>query len=122
MELLTIPFLCTYPGFVTEEVDGWQENGEEWRTLRVRYPDSVAGHSREQTLYFGPDGRLRRHRYTVDVLNEAPGLNYASKYRVADGIMVPAERRVYAYDAGKRKVAEPLLVAIDILDIHFRSQ
>ena len=45
---LTIPFLYTYPGFVIEELASWQENGEQWRPLRVIVPNSIASHSREQ--------------------------------------------------------------------------
>lgn len=116
---LTIPFLYTYPRFVCEEITSWEEDGEQWRALKVTFPDSIAGHSRNQISYFGPDGLLRRHEYTVDVLGNAPGLNYASDYRVANGLMVPHRRRVFAYDSEKRKVAEPLLVAIDIHEIEF---
>ena len=32
---LTIPFLYTYPGFVTEELPPWEEDGEVWRPLRA---------------------------------------------------------------------------------------
>jgi hypothetical protein len=116
---LTIPFLYTYPGFVTEELAPWEENGEQWRPLKVIVPDSIASHSREQVAYFGPEGLLRRQEYTVDILGGAPGLNYAYDYRNIDGIMVPTTRRVYAYDANKQKVPEPVLVAIDIRDIAF---
>ena len=31
----TIPFLYTYPGFISEEIAPWQEDGEQWRPLRV---------------------------------------------------------------------------------------
>ena len=117
---LTIPFLYTYPGFVTEELAPWQENGEEWQPLRVIVPDSIASHSREQVAYFGPDGLLRRHEYTVDVMGGASGLNYAADYRNVDGILVPTKRRVYAADGNKRRVSEPVLVAIDIRDISFQ--
>src|ERR1700692_5014227 len=116
---LTIPFLYTYPGFVTEELAPWQEDGEQWRPLKVTFPDSIAGHTRNQISYFGPDGLLRRHEYNVDVLGNAPGLNYASDYRDNNGLMVPHKRRVFAYDSEKRKVAEPLLVAINIDEIEF---
>jgi hypothetical protein len=116
---LTIPFLCTYPGFVTEELAPWEENGEQWRPLRVIVPDSIASHSREQVVYFGPDGLLRRHDYTVDVMGGAPGSNYAADYCNVGGIVVPTKRRVYAPDANKRKIPEPVLVAIDIRDISF---
>jgi hypothetical protein len=115
----TIPFLYTYPGFISEEIAPWQEDGEQWRPLRVTFPDSIAGHTRNQISYFGPDGLLRRHEYTVDVLGNAPGLNYASDYRTTSGIVVPHKRRVFAFDSEKRKVAEPLLVAIDIHEIDF---
>jgi hypothetical protein len=116
---LTIPFLYTYSGFVTEELAPWQENGEEWQPLRVIVPDHIASHSHEQVAYVGPDGLLRRHEYTVDVMGGASGLNYATDYRNVDGIVVPTKRRVYAADANKRKIAEPLLVAIDSRDISF---
>jgi hypothetical protein len=116
---LTIPFLYTYPGFVSEETEPWEENGEQWRALKATFPDSIAGHTRNQISYFGHDGLLRRHEYTVDVLGDAPGLNYATDYRIANGLMVPHKRRVFAYDSEKRKVAEPLLVAIDIHEIEF---
>ena len=116
---LTIPFLYTYPGFETEELAAWQEDGEHWRALKVSFPDYIATHTRDQTSYFGPDGLLRRHQYTVDVLGNAPGLNYAADYRSVSGVMVPTKRRVFAYDGEKQKIPEPLLVAIDIREIEF---
>ena len=70
---LTIPFRYTYSGFVTEELAPWQENGEEWQPLRVIVPDYIASHSHEQVAYFDPDGLLRRHEYTVDVIAGASG-------------------------------------------------
>ena len=52
----------------------------------------------------GTEGLLRRHQYTVDVLGNAPGLNYASDYRNVSGVVVPTKRRVFAYDSEKRKI------------------
>jgi hypothetical protein len=111
---LTLPFLCTYPGFVIEEIAPWGEAGEEWRRLKSKFPESVASHSREQVTYFGPDGLMRRHDYTVDVLGGATGANYSADYREFQGIKMPTTRRVYAYDAQGQKVPEPVLVSIDI--------
>ena len=119
---LTIPFLYTYPGFVTEELPPWREDGETWRPLKVTFPDSVVSRTREQVSYFGEDGLLRRHQYTVDVLDGHRGVNYASDYREVDGIMVPTKRRVYAYDDRKNKIPALLLVAIDIGDIAFAER
>jgi hypothetical protein len=116
---LTIPFLYTYPGFETKEVAPWGENSEQWRSLKVIVPDSIASHSREQIAYFGPDGLLRRHAYTVDIMGGAAGLNYATDYRSVDGIVVPTKRRVDTPDANNQKISEPVLVAIDIRDIAF---
>ena len=82
----------------------WREDGETWRPLKVTFPDSVVSRTREQVSYFGEDGLLRRHQYTVDVLDGARGVNYASDYREVDGIMVPTKRRVYAYDDRKNKI------------------
>jgi len=85
----------------------------------VTFPEYIASHTREQVSYFGQDGLPRRHKYTVDILGGGRGLNYAYDYRNVDGIMVPTTCRVYLSDANKRKVPEPLLVAIDIRDITF---
>jgi hypothetical protein len=54
---------------------------------------NVKSHTREQISCLGPDGLLRRHDYTVDILGGATGLNY---YQI---------------------VKEPLLTAIDMGEI-----
>ena len=95
---LNTPFLYTYKGFESEEIPSIQAEGETWRRLKVTFPDYVKSHTREQISCFGPDGLLRRHDYTVDILGGATGLNYASEYRDVDGIIVPAKRRIYAYE------------------------
>jgi len=114
---LNTPFLYTYEGFITEEVPSIQVENETWRRLKVTFPDSVKSHTKEQISCFGPDGLLRRHDYTVDILGGATGLNYAMEYRDVDGIIVPTKRRVYAYEGDYQLVKEPLLVAIDMGDI-----
>lgn len=114
---LTTPFLYTYDGFVTEEISPIEVDGEQWRRLKVTFPDYVKSHSREQISCFGPDGLLRRHDYTVDILGGATGLNYASDYRNVGGIVIPTKRRIYAYEGNYELVKEPLLVAIDMGEI-----
>jgi hypothetical protein len=111
---LNTPFLYTYEGFATEEISSIQVEGEIWRRLKITFPDNVKSHTREQISCFGPDFLLRRHDYTVDILGGATGLNYAADYRNVDGIIVPAKRRVYAYEGDYQLVKEPLLVAIDM--------
>jgi hypothetical protein len=114
---LNTPFLYTRAGFTTEEISSIQVEGEIWRRLKVTFPDNVKSHSKVQISCFGPDGLLRRHDYTVDILGGATGLNYASDYRNVDGIIVPTKRRVYAYEGDYQLVKEPLLVAIDMGEI-----
>ena len=114
---LNTPFLYTRQGFATEEIASIQVESETWRRLKVTFPDNVKSHTREQISCFGPDGLLRRHDYTVDILGGATGLNYASEYRDVDGIIVPTKRRVYAYEGDYQLVKEPLLVAIDMGEI-----
>jgi hypothetical protein len=114
---LNTSFLYTHPGFVTEEISSIQVEGETWRRLQVTFPDDVKSHTKVQISCFGPDGLLRRHDYTVDILGGATGLNYASDYRDVDGIIVPTKRRIYAYEGDYQLVKEPLLVSIDMGEI-----
>jgi hypothetical protein len=111
---LNTPFLYTYDGFATEEIDPITVEGETWRRLKVTFPEYIKSHSSQQISCFGPDGLLRRHDYTVDILGGATGLNFASEYRDVDGIIVPTRRRVYAYEGDYQLIKEPLLVAIDM--------
>jgi hypothetical protein len=116
---LTSPFLYTYPGFESTEIEPWHENGEEWRRLKVSFPDYIASHTKTQITHFGPDGLMRRHDYTVDILGGASGANYASEYREFQGIQMPTKRRIYAYDQDMQKVPEPLLVSLDFGNLTF---
>jgi hypothetical protein len=116
---LTTPFVYTYPGFEVQEIEPWHEGGDRWRVLQVTFPDEYAAHTRTQYSYFGEDGLLRRHLYTVDVLGGARGANYAFEYRVVDGVMLPTRRLVLAYDDARQKIDEPILVSIDLSEIQF---
>jgi hypothetical protein len=118
---LNTPFLYTRPGFDTEEIASIEVDGETWRRLQVTFPDSIKSHTRTQISSFGPDGLLRRHDYTVDILGGGTGLNYATNYRDVDGIIIPTTRRIYAYVGDYELVPEPLLVAIDMGQISFTS-
>lgn len=116
---LTQPFLYVYPGFVTDELEPWEENGETWRRLRVIFPDNIASHAREQVTYFGPDGLMRRHDYSVDVLGGATGAHYIHDYRQVGGILLPHRRRVYPRGADNQRVPEPVLVSIDVVHANY---
>lgn len=70
---LNTPFLYSRPGFVTEEIRSIDAGGERWRRLKVTFPEHIKSHTKEQISCFGPDGLLRRHDYTVDILGGSHG-------------------------------------------------
>lgn len=115
----TVPFLYTYPGVVTREVEGRAEDGESWRGLRVTLPTRIRSHAREQTAYFGADGLLRRLDYASAQLGGTACVNYAQAVVDADGIMVPTQRRIWTSDALGARISEPLLVSVDVLEATF---
>lgn len=80
------------------------------RRLKVTFPENVRSQARAQVSCFGPDGPLRRHHYTVDILGGAKALNYASDYRSVDAIVVPAISRIGAYEGEYQPVKESTLV------------
>jgi hypothetical protein len=110
---LNMPFLCTWPGFATEEIAPIEADGETWRRLKVTFPDHIKSHTRQQIACFGPDGLLRRHDFTFDILGGAPGELRAADYRDVNGIIIPTTRRAYAGDGDDQIV----MVAIDMSKI-----
>lgn len=85
----------------------------------MTFPDCIKSHTRTQITYFGPDGLMRRHDYTVDILGGATGANYPTAYRSFQGLKMPTRRRIYAYDEAMRKVPDPLLVSLDFGKLSF---
>lgn len=114
---LNAPFLFKAPGFRTEEVEPWIENGETWRRLRVVFPPEVHGHSPEQTFYFDDTGLLRRHDYSVDIMGGTSSAHYVAGHRAFGGLVFPTKRRVYATGPDNRPLLERVAVAIDVHDI-----
>jgi hypothetical protein len=91
----TTPFLFTYPGFVTKEIEPWHEAGQTWRRLHVRFPSSIATHSPEQVLYFDAMGLQRRMDYITEVLGSTLVGHYCGHYRSFDGLLVATRRRIF---------------------------
>jgi hypothetical protein len=111
---LNTPFLYSWPGFVNDEITPIEARGETWRRLEVTFPEDIKSHSRKQVFCFGPDGLLRRHDFTIDVIAGAPSELYATEYRDVDGIVVPTKRRAYALQGDGDLKSAPLLVGIDM--------
>jgi hypothetical protein len=83
---LNIPFLLARPGVESEEVEPWQESGETWRRLKVRFPADIATHSTEQTLYFDQQGLLRKQDYNVEIDGTAGTAHYVYDHKEFSGI------------------------------------
>ncbi|MET9405299.1 hypothetical protein ABZX90_05835 [Streptomyces sp. NPDC002935] len=116
---LTQPFSFTLPGFETAELEPWQENGEEWRRLRVIWPEHLATHERVQTVYVGGDGLIRRQDYDVEIMGGSSGAHHFSGYTQVHGISLPTEHRILPRTPDGQVLAEPLLVSIDLSEISF---
>lgn len=113
---LTTPFFMALPGFEVAEIAPRTEGDERWQGLRVRFPDHVASHSREQDFYFGPDHLLRRHDYHVDVAGGFAAAQYVHDLVDVDGLRFPTRRRAYLRGPQGQAVRDVLFVSIDLGD------
>jgi hypothetical protein len=116
---LTQPFTFTQPGFQTTELDQWEEDGQQWRRLRVTWPSHLATHSTEQTLYFTLDGLLVRHDYDVEISGGTAAAHYLSDYVDVEGIQVATKHRIFPRTPDGQSLTEPIIVSIDLSEIAF---
>ncbi len=111
---LNTPFLLARPGVESEEREPWQEAGETWRRLQVRFPVDIATHSTEQTLYFDQKGVLRRHDYHVEISGGIGAVHYVSDIKEVSGIVFPTKHRIFGLQPDGHAAPEPLVVSIDV--------
>ena len=111
---LNIPFLLARPGVESEEMEPWQEAGETWRRLKVRFPADIATHSTEQTLYFDRQGLWKRHDYDVEISGGTPAAHYVSDFKEVSGIVFPTKQRIFPRLPDGHPAPEPLVVSIDL--------
>jgi hypothetical protein len=115
---LTAPYLLTRPGMVVEEIEPWEEAGENWRRLRATLPDDIATHARQQTFYYNAAGLLRRHDYAAEVLGGGPAAHFCEKHlTTASGMVFPTHRYVVPIDKTGAVLLEPILITIDLTEI-----
>ncbi|MET0135567.1 MAG: hypothetical protein ABW215_18465 [Kibdelosporangium sp.] len=118
---LTEPFSFTWPGTRAEELEPWQEDGHTWRRLKVRFPDGLAVHSKDNLYYVEESGLIRRHDYVSEVLGPAaaPAAHYIDGHEEVQGIVVPTRRRIHPIGPDNHAVKETLIVSIDLDEIKF---
>ncbi|OKS86686.1 hypothetical protein [Mucilaginibacter polytrichastri] len=115
----TSPFIFTYPGFVTNEIEPWIEGDETWRRLEVFFPDHIETHNKRQVFYYDAAGHLRRHDYWADVFGKTPTAHYVFDYREFMGIKLPTKRKVYSQDGQNGFKPEPVWIDIEVTDVKF---
>lgn len=112
---LTIPFILAQPGFEVRELEPWEEGGETWQRIGVRFPSEIHTHSREQVLYFDRKGLLRRHDYTAEVFGGwAKAAHYSFDHETFDGVVVPTRRKVFLRRRDNRPLTAVTLIWVDI--------
>jgi hypothetical protein len=116
---LNTPFIFALPGFRTEEIESWDENGERRRRLKVDFPDHVATHCSQQIFHVDGEGLIRRMDYSAPVAGGAPTAHYLDDHRDFLGIKVATRRRALRRNADGTAIPDPVFVAIDIADIRF---
>lgn len=114
---LNVPFVLAWPNVESEEMGPWEEQGEVWQRLRVHYPNELEVFSKDQTLYLGDDGLLRRLDYNVEIAGDTPGAHYVTGYTDVQGIRFPTQRRIYPRQPDGHAMQEPLVVSIELNNI-----
>jgi hypothetical protein len=113
---LAWPWIFSEPDVETWEIDPMIENGEVWRSLRVRLPDRFVSHHDEQTLRIGPDGLIRRHDYEVDIWDGSPVAHYLFEHVEVQGLTFPTRHRAYLRDADNTVPKDLVTVSTDMSD------
>jgi len=114
---LNTPFFLARPDIQSEEIEPWQEGGEAWRRLKVRFPTDIATHSTEQTLYFDQQGLLKRHDYHVEISGDIGAAHYVSDIKKVSGIVFPTKHRIFGLQPDNHPSPEPLVVSIDVDEV-----
>lgn len=115
---LNLPFLLAHEGVQSERLSDWEESGATWQRLRVTFPSDIATHSSVQTLYADANGLLKRHDYDVEIAGNTTGAHYIADYLDVQGFKIPTSRRIFPRGPDGRSLPEPLVVSIDLSDIH----
>src|ERR1700730_9636015 len=118
---LTAPFLFTYPGVETRELEPWQEDGDTWRRLHVTFPRSIAAHSTEQVFYYGADFMQRRMDYAVEVNGDVLVAQYQDEPKTFQGLVVPTQLRVHRRSPDGTADRSQTSITLDITDVAIDS-
>lgn len=113
---LASPWIFSEPDFETWETEPMSEDGETWRSLRVRFPDRFVSYHKKQTFRIGPDGLIRRHDYEVEVWAASRAADYLFDYVEVQGLKFATRRRVYMRRQDNTPQKDFMTVSADLSD------
>jgi hypothetical protein len=117
---MVTPFFMTMPGVEAVEIEPWQENPtEQWRVLRIIFPETMAGHSKIQDFYFGEDFLMRRLDYNIDFAGTFDVAHMVHDVVEVQGIKIPTKRRAYKKGPDGRPIMNELMIWIDESNIRY---
>ena len=88
-----LPFCLRLPGFRTRELPPTTgPNQEQWRVLRVEFPDEFITHTKVQNLCFDEAFRLRQMEYNVDIIGPRKTAHLCFDHRTFGQLIVPTFR------------------------------
>jgi len=115
---ICVPFVLTGPAYELRPAGTWEEGGQTWRKLHVRFPSGIHTHCRDQILYADERGRIVRHDYTPEPFGAwAKSANYSTGHQDFGGLVVATRRRVYLRRADGSPRPHPTLVWINVEDV-----
>jgi hypothetical protein len=117
---LNVPFVLARPDIYSEDLSAWEENGQTWQRLRVRFPEGLEVFSKQQTFYFNKENLLARMDYDVEIAGGAEGAHYVSEFTEVSGIAFPTKRRIYPRLPDNHAASEPVIISIDLDHITLR--
>jgi hypothetical protein len=112
---VSAPFVFAREDYQLRVLEPWDENGERWQRLAVRFPEHVHTHSRDQVFYIDAGGLVRRHDYVAEPMGGwAKAAHYCHDHQSFEGFMMATRRLVYPRKPDNRPRARPLLVWIEM--------
>lgn len=114
------PFLFTWPSVQTHEIEPWDEHGETWRRLAVRFPANLPNHNPDQVFYYDASFRQRRMDYRPEVTG-APAAHYTHDPFVFDGFLFYTRRLVHLHDAEGNANLDVAPITLDISSVRVRT-
>ena len=114
---LTAPFVFARPDVLAEEIEPWNEDGQVWRRLAVRFPAAIANHNADQVFYYDDSFMQRRMDYSPDVTGSPSVAHYTHDFRTFDGFVFPTRRLIHLHGPDWKSDQGFAPITIDVADV-----